>query len=217
MRERRILWTGGRLKNSPLIVSDVFIHWTRTGFRKPLRLEFLDLLPMCQPAPANRVILKEFVRLYSCSPAICIISSLSGAISDHRLVGRYSLWKSSSPHCLPSLQRLRGPHCFASAHRGGFTLTPLGVSEFCLWAHRGQTGMLISSAWRGKGALPRCPGAPASPGQGWRPGQGGLQPSAPNAGALLLVTSAQCASPNWKLKACPLLVFRGKFQRLQHN
>lgn len=36
-RERHILWTGGRFKNSPLIISDVFIHWTRTGFHKPLR------------------------------------------------------------------------------------------------------------------------------------------------------------------------------------
>lgn len=88
--------------------------------------------------------------LYSCSPAICIISSLSRAISDHRLAGRYSLWKSLSLHCLASLQRLSGLHCFASAHQGGFTLTPLGVSEFCLWADHGQNGMLISSAWRGR-------------------------------------------------------------------
>lgn len=63
--------------------------------------------------------------------------------------------------------------------------------------------MLISSAFRGRGALARWPGAPASPGQGWLPGQGGLQPSAPFVGALLLVTSALCTCPHWKLKACP--------------
>lgn len=141
---------------------------------------------MCQPASANQVILSEFIRPYCCSPATCIISSLSGAISDQRLVGRYSLWKSLSLHCLPSLQRLSGLHCFVSAHRGGFALTPLGVSEFCLGEDNGQNWMLISSAWRGRGAQPQQPGAPLSPGQGWLPGQGGLWPSVPFAGTLLL-------------------------------
>lgn len=56
MQERRILWTRGRLKNGPLIINDVFIHWTRTGFCKALHPQSLDLLPTCQPAPANQVI-----------------------------------------------------------------------------------------------------------------------------------------------------------------
>lgn len=141
---------------------------------------------MCQPASANQVVLKEFICLYSCSPAICIISSLSRAISDHRLVGRYSLWKSLSLHCLPSLQRLSGLHCFASAHRGGFTLTPLG----------GFRVLPLSGSWAkwdahfqriaGKGSpaaatgCPRVPGLGLAPRAGWAPAEhafcGGFAP-----------------------------------------
>jgi len=167
---------------------------------------------MCQAASGNQVVLVAFVRLCSCSPALCVASGSSGAVSDHRLLGRYSLRRSLS--CLPALRRLWGLHSFTPAHRGGlyinsprgFGVLPLGGS----WAN----GMLTPRAWRGRGAQPWRPGVPGSPGQGWHQGQGGLWPSTPFAGALLLVTPAQHTIPNWKLEARPLLVFRGNFQRL---
>lgn len=106
------------------------------GFRKPLHPQFLDLLLMCQPASANQVILEEFTRLCSCSPTKCIISSLPRAISDHRLVGRYSLWKSFSLHCLSLITEAIGSAllCICSP-RGlcinltwGFRVLPLSGS-----------------------------------------------------------------------------------------
>lgn len=131
---------------------------------------------MCQPASANQVIFKEFIRLCSCSPAICIISSLSGDISDHRLVGRYSLWKSLSLHCLPSLQRLSRLHCFASAHRGGFYINStwgFGVSPPSgSWAKGDAHFQRLS----GKGSPDTAAGCPVvpRPGVGWAPAKLGL-------------------------------------------
>lgn len=120
-----------------------------------------------------------------------------------------------SRHCLPSLQRLPALHCSASTRQGLYINYTWGFRDFPL--SRSWTNWDDHFQHRAGKGRPQRPGAPASPGQGWLPGQGGLQLSAPNAGALLPVTSAQRTSPNWKLKPRPFLVFRGKFQRIQHS